>query len=238
MSAHQKRALRRRTGPHVPLILLLLSACAHAASDPITTSPGSGATPAATPTAAPPDPSDIEALYRARTDSARMRFTPADARFVTDMIGHHAQAIVMARMAPTHGASPTVQTLAARIINAQNDEIALMRQWLEERGQPVPELMYMGNDVMVHGVDHAMDMPGMLTPAQMAELDRSRGEHFDRAFLTLMIQHHRGAVEMVEKLFATDGAVQERAVFKLASDVQVDQRTEIARMERMLAGMP
>ena len=167
-----------------------------------------------------------------------MRFTPADARFVTDMIGHHAQAIVMARMAPTHGASPTVQTLAARILNAQNDEIALMRQWLEERGQPVPELMYMGNDVMVHGVDHSMDMPGMLTPAQIAELDRSRGADFDRAFLTFMIQHHRGAVEMVEKLFATDGAAQETAVFKLASDVQVDQRTEIARMERMLAALP
>jgi uncharacterized protein (DUF305 family) len=81
-------------------------------------------------------------------------------------------------------------------------------------------------------------MPGMLTPAQMAELDRARGPQFDRAFLTFMIQHHEGAVEMVEKLFATDGALQERAVFKLASDVQVDQRTEIARMERMLAGMP
>jgi uncharacterized protein (DUF305 family) len=167
-----------------------------------------------------------------------MRFTPADARFVTDMIGHHAQAIVMARMAPTHGASSMLQTLAARILNAQNDEIALMQQWLGERGQPVPELMYMGNDVMMHGVDHAMDMPGMLTPAQLEELDRARGAQFDRAFLTFMIQHHRGAVEMVEKLFATDGAAQERAVFKLASDVQVDQRTEIARMERMLAGLP
>jgi uncharacterized protein (DUF305 family) len=167
-----------------------------------------------------------------------MRFTPADAAFVTDMIGHHAQAIVMSRMAPTHGATPTVQTLAARIINAQNDEIALMQQWLRERGQPVPELMFTGNEVMMHGVEHAMDMPGMLTPAQMAELDRARGAQFDRAFLTFMIQHHQGAVEMVEKLFATDGALQERAVFKLASDVQVDQRTEIARMERMLAGMP
>jgi uncharacterized protein (DUF305 family) len=188
--------------------------------------------------ASPPAPPDLEALYRARTDSARMRFTPADAEFVTTMIGHHAQAIVMARMAPTHDASPTIQTLAARIINAQNDEIALMQQWLRERGQPVPELMFMGNEVMMHGVEHAMDMPGMLTPAQMEELDRARGAQFDRAFLTFMIQHHKGAITMVDKLFATDGALQERAVFKLASDVQVDQRTEIARMERMLAGQP
>jgi uncharacterized protein (DUF305 family) len=141
-------------------------------------------------------------------------------------------------MAPTHGASAQIQTLAARILNAQNDEIALMQQWLGERGQPVPELMYMGNEVMVHGVDHAMDMPGMLTTAQLAELDRARGAEFDRAFLTFMIQHHKGAVEMVERLFATDGALQEPAVFKIASDVQVDQRTEIARMERMLAEAP
>jgi uncharacterized protein (DUF305 family) len=211
-------------------LLVLLSGCAHAASGPASTP--------SQPTAATPQATDLEALYRARADSARMRFTPADARFVTDMIGHHAQAIVMARMAPTHGASPQVQTLAARIINAQNDEIALMQQWLEERGQPVPELMFMGSQVMVHGVDHAMDMPGMLTSAQMEALDRSRGAAFDRAFLTFMIQHHEGAVEMVEKLFATDGAAQEPSVFKIASDVQVDQRTEIARMERMLAELP
>ena len=92
------------------------------------------------------------------------------------MIGHHAQAIVMARMAPTHGASATVRTLAERIINAQQDEIATMQRWLRDRGQPVPQVpapgmamdMHAGHDMASH--DMAM-MPGMLTPAQLAQLD-------------------------------------------------------------------
>ncbi len=81
---------------------------------------------------------ELEALYRARMDSARMRFTDADVHFMTGMIGHHAQALVMAGLAPTHGASPAVQTLCARIINAQKDEIATMQHWLRDRGQPAP----------------------------------------------------------------------------------------------------
>lgn len=85
--------------------------------------------------------------------------------------------------------------------------------------------------------DHGAAMPGMLTPAQLAELAVARGADFDRLFLTYMIQHHRGAIIMVEQLFATDGALQGDEMFKLASDIQVDQRTEIARMQRMLDGM-
>jgi uncharacterized protein (DUF305 family) len=176
---------------------------------------------------------DFEAIYRARTDSLRMRFTEADVRFVTGMIAHHAQAIVMARLAPTNGAGPTVRTLAARIINAQNDEIALMQQWLRDRRQPVPE---------VHAdpahADHSMHMPGMLTPEQLQQLARAKGTEFDRLFLTFMIQHHRGAVTMVDELFKVGGAAQGEAVFKIANDVQVDQTTEINRMEQMLARMP
>jgi uncharacterized protein (DUF305 family) len=182
---------------------------------------------------------EIEALYRARMDSARMRFTEADVRFMTGMIGHHAQALVMADLAPTHGASPSVQTLAARIINAQKDEIALLQEWLRDRGRAVPEVHIMGTTVMVHGGgDHDMHMPGMLTPEQMLELDQATGPAFDRLFLSLMIQHHRGAVTMVHDLFGTDGAAQDETVFKLASDIQVDQTTEIARMELMLSTLP
>lgn len=184
------------------------------------------------------DPSaELEAIYRARTDSARMRFTEADVRFMTDMIGHHAQALVMAALVPTHGASPEIRTLAARIINAQEDEIATMQQWLRDRGQPVPDVHVMGTTLMVHGSDHARHMPGMLSAEQMQELDRARGREFDRLFLTFMIQHHRGAVTMVHDLFATDGAGQDEEVFKFASDVQVDQATEIARMELMLQSL-
>ena len=82
-----------------------------------------------------------------------------------------------------------------------------------------------------------MLMPGMLTEEQMKQLDEARGSEFDRLFLTLMIQHHRGAVSMVETLLGTYGAGQDEIVFKFASDVNIDQTTEIARMEKMLAAL-
>ena len=183
---------------------------------------------------------ELEALYRARTDSLRMRFTEADVHFMTGMIGHHAQALIMAAMAPKNGASPAIRTLAARITNAQKDEIALMQQWLRNRGQPVPEVHIEGIQLTVHGADHANheEMPGMLTPDQLHELHAARGAEFDRLFLTYMIEHHRGAVIMVHDLFGTDGAGMDEEAFRLASDIQVDQRTEIARMELMLSALP
>jgi uncharacterized protein (DUF305 family) len=178
---------------------------------------------------------DLEALYQARTDSARLRFTEADVRFMAGMIAHHAQALVMAALAPTNRASPSLQTLAARIINAQNDEIATMQRWLSDRGRPAPEVHIDGTRLMLHGPgEHGMLMPGMLTPEQLGELEAARGEEFDRLFLTFMIQHHHGAVTMVHDLFAADGAAEDEEAFKLASDIQVDQLTEIARMQRML----
>jgi uncharacterized protein (DUF305 family) len=163
-----------------------------------------------------------------RADTVIRQWTPADAHFMSAMIGHHAQAVEMSRLVPTHGASPAVRRLADRIINAQQDEIATMQRWLRDRGQPVPPAT--GH---AHGHEgHAM--PGMLTHAQMQQLDRARGAAFDELFLKLMIQHHRGAVAMVSQLFGTHGAGQDETVFKFASDVNVDQVTEIARMEGML----
>jgi uncharacterized protein (DUF305 family) len=188
-------------------------------------------------TAPQPARADVAALTRARTDSARHPYTEADVYFMSGMIGHHAQAIVMARWAPTHGARPSVRTLAERIINAQQDEIATMQQWLRDRGQPVPDARATGMKMTMNGMEHEMLMPGMLTPTQMQQLDAARDAEFDRLFLTFMIQHHRGAVSMVKDLFASTGAAQEETVFKFASDVNVDQSTEIARMERMLAAL-
>ena len=176
------------------------------------------------------DPAELEALYLARTDSARMRFSAADVEFVSGMIAHHAQAIEMAALAPDRAASTAVTTLSARIINAQRDEIAWMQLWLRDRDQAVPSAPSMSG--------HAGHLPGMLTPAQLAELANVWGFDFDRLFMTSMIQHHRGAIAMVQDLIATDGAIQDPATFKLASDIHVDQTTEIARMEQMLAGMP
>lgn len=188
-----------------------------------------------------PQAAELEALYWARLDSARTYFTEADTHFMTGMIAHHAQALVMSRLAPLSGASPQVQTLAARIINAQQDEIALMQQWLRDRGQPVPEIHIEGIVLMVHGAGgHAMHshMPGMLTQEQLEELAAARGLDFDRLFLTYMIQHHAGAVHMVDELFAADGAALDEDAFKLASGIHVDQVTEIARMESMLDLLP
>ena len=156
---------------------------------------------------------------------------------MSGMIGHHSQAIVMAGWAPSHGASPSVHTLSDRIINAQRDEIATMQQWLRDRQQPVPETSAKGMKMVMDGVEHEMLMPGMLTEAQMKQLDAARGKEFDRLFLTFMIQHHKGAVQMVKELFDSYGAAQDDLVFKFASDVNVDQTTEIARMEKMLVAL-
>ncbi|MEQ1856699.1 MAG: DUF305 domain-containing protein [Longimicrobiales bacterium] len=179
-----------------------------------------------------PPATELEALYFARLDSARARYIEADVRFVTGMISHHAQAIEMADLVPSRSANASIRTLAARIINAQRDEIAWMELWLRDRDQPIP---MGGPGVEAHVHEH---LAGMITPEQLAELARSTGSAFDRLFLTLMIQHHRGAVAMVNELLATDGAVQAPATFKLASDIHVDQTTEIARMEQMLAALP
>lgn len=165
-----------------------------------------------------------------------MQVSDADVRFMTGMIHHHAQALVMSALAPSHDASPSVQTLTARITNAQTDEIALMQRWLRDRGRPSPEVEASGH--MPDAGEHSMHMPGMLTADQLDRLDRARGTEFDRLFLTFMIQHHEGAVAMVHDLFATDGAAQDEFVFKLASDIQVDQNTEVARMQRMLDALP
>jgi uncharacterized protein (DUF305 family) len=171
----------------------------------------------------------------APADSVQRPWTPADVHFMSHMIGHHAQAVDMARLAPTHGANPAVRRLAERIINAQQDEIATMQQWLRDRKQPVPEARASATMTMTtNGVEHQMQMPGMLTDAQMKQLDEARGPEFDRLFLTFMIQHHRGAVAMVEELFGTRGAGQDETVFRFATDVNVDQVTEIARMKQML----
>jgi uncharacterized protein (DUF305 family) len=175
-------------------------------------------------------------VAKVRADSVRHPYTEADVDFMSHMIGHHAQALTMAGWAPTHGASPSVRTLAERIINGQQDEIASMQRWLRDRGHS-PSASSGHAIHEMHGM-HEMLMPGMLTETQMMELDQARGGEFDRLFLTYMIQHHKGAVTMVKDLLGTYGAAQDETVFKFANDVSVDQSTEIDRMERMLATLP
>ncbi|MEO8199797.1 MAG: DUF305 domain-containing protein [Gemmatimonadota bacterium] len=183
---------------------------------------------------------------RAQTaaDSVRLRYTPADVHFMTGMIGHHAQAILIAGWAPTHGASPSIVALCERIVSGQHDEIVLMQRWLRDRHEAVPAGDTMsarmgGMDHSMAGMDHSgMDMmPGMLSPGQLAELDSARGPEFDRLFLKDMIQHHNGAIVMVNSLFGSQGAGEEEVIFRFASDVYADQTTEIDRMQKMLAGI-
>ena len=173
---------------------------------------------------------------QAKADSGRPAYTQADVHFMSGMISHHAQAVVMAGWAPSHGAGQSVRALCERIVVGQRDEIAFMQRWLRERHETVPEADPRGH--VMAGMDHPMLMPGMLTPEQMAELDQARGTEFDRLFLKFMIQHHQGAITMVEELFGATGAAQDGYVFKFASDVNADQTTEIDRMNSMLATLP
>ncbi len=197
---------------------------------------GNRAETGVSPEPGPGGKDDIAAIAKAKADSARYPHTEADTRFMSHMIGHHTQAVVISSWAPSHGADAAVQRLAERIINAQEDEIGTMQRWLRARGEPVPEASAAGMKMTMDGHEHTMLMPGMLTEAQMRQLDRARGPEFDRLFLTLMIQHHKGAVSMVRDLFGSQGAAQDETVFKFANEVSVDQSTEIERMEKMLAG--
>ena len=180
--------------------------------------------------AASPQPLPLPSI----ADTARHGYTAADVRFMSGMIYHHAQAILIAGWARSHGAGPSVQTLCDRIVASQADEINLLSRWLATRGEavphPEPEHMMMPG----MAIDSTHMMPGMLTAEQLAQLDAARGPDFDATFLRLMIQHHQGAITMVNQLFAAGGG-EEEPVYKMATGVFADQTTEIERMQRMLA---
>jgi uncharacterized protein (DUF305 family) len=169
---------------------------------------------------------------------AAAAYAPADVDFMQGMIPHHAQAVIMARWAKTHGARADVQVLCERINIAQTDEIRLMRNWLAERHQEVPDSTSTKHMMKMGGMVHAMLMPGMLTDEQMRALDAARGSEFDRLFLTGMIGHHQGAIAMVHELFSHGDAGHDETVFRFASDVEADQAAEIHKMQLMLETVP
>ncbi len=210
------------------LIASLLSACASAPKAPLlaagagVVTPGNAATRAALVTA----------------DSAARAYAPADVEFMQGMIPHHAQAVIMAGWAATHGARADVQRLCLRIAAAQGDEIRMMRNWLRERNQEVPDSASTKHVMRMGGMTHEMLMPGMLSDDQMAALDRARGPVFDRLFLEGMIGHHRGAIAMVNTLLQHGDAGHDETVFRFANDVVSDQSAEITLMLRMLETVP
>jgi uncharacterized protein (DUF305 family) len=163
----------------------------------------------------------------AAADLSGIAHTAADVRFMQDMIGHHAQALEMTALVPSHTARDDLRRLATRIEASQADEIKKMREWLEDRGQPAP-------DAHAHHAPGATLMPGMLTADEMARLTAAGGPEFDRLFLELMIRHHEGALVMAKALFANPGAGQESDIFAFASDVVGDQQIEIGRMRGLV----
>jgi uncharacterized protein (DUF305 family) len=155
-------------------------------------------------------------------------YTKADVEFMQGMIAHHAQAIVMSRMAESHGANPQVLKLSTKIEQSQVPEIRIMQVWLQSNNQFAPDTASW----------HHVMMSGMLTTAQLTELDAAKGVDFDRTYLRLMIQHHAGALQMVQDLFNTPDAGQEVNVNTFANDVATSQTTEIGIMERLYKELP
>ena len=160
----------------------------------------------------------------------------ADVHFMTGMIPHHAQAVLIAGWAKTHTTNRQLQILCERIVVGQRDEIELMRNWLADRGLPVPAADATHHKMKHGDMEHDMLMPGMLSEEQLAALNKARGSAFDKMFLEFMIKHHEGAIAMVNDLFKADGAATDDTVFRFASDVFADQTTEIHFMQKMLGG--
>jgi uncharacterized protein (DUF305 family) len=164
----------------------------------------------------------------------------ADVEFMQGMIMHHAQAIEMTALIPSHTENKDLRSLGARINSSQSDEIKFMKRWLATRGEPVSMAIERAMPGMpdMNMPDHTMApmalMPGMLTPEQMEALRKANGAQFDSLFLTGMIQHHNGALTMVQDLFSTAGAGQDAEIFNFATDADNGQRAEIKIMQNML----
>ncbi|MFN4038475.1 MAG: DUF305 domain-containing protein [Erythrobacter sp.] len=160
---------------------------------------------------------------------ASASYTPADVTFMQGMIMHHQQAVDMAVLVKQRTNRAELVTIAGRIESSQADEIAFMRGWLAERGEPL------GMAGMKGHAHHTM--AGMATPEQMKALAAAKGVEFDRQFLTLMIAHHEGALTMVKDLLREPGSAADPVLFQFISDIETEQKGEIDRMDTMLAGL-
>lgn len=161
---------------------------------------------------------------------------PPDVAFMKGMISHHAQAIAMSALVPSRTSRKDMHLLAERIDVSQKDEIAMMQRWLREHG--IDTVAWSGDQAHHDMPGMSMPfMPGMLTPRQMADLAALKDSAFERRFLESMIHHHEGALTMVAQLTSQRNAAQDPQVFSFASDVDADQRAEIARMRHLLEAM-
>ena len=187
--------------------------------------------PAQAPIVQPGPPGEPSRLITPEeaTDLAGLRVTDADVKFMQGMITHHAQALDMTLLVGDRTQRDAIRLLAQRIELSQEDEIAMMQDWLRERGLEAP-------DLDAHHDHDAELMPGMATPEQMEQLAAADGAAFDTLFLELMIEHHEGAVEMVDELLEQPGSAQDSVLYNFTTDINADQTAEIDRMDAMLAG--
>lgn len=188
------------------------------------------APPEPAPVIQPGAPGEPSKTLPPSTTPPAPQLSKADVEFMQGMIMHHAQAVEMAALIPSHTQNKALRSLGKRISLSQTDEMKFMRNWLEARSQPT-SLDMSGMDMT--GKSMPM-MPGMLTPQQMDALRHASGADFDHQFLTGMIQHHGGALTMVKDLFDSPGAGQDADLFDFATDVDNTQRAEIKLMERLL----
>ena len=163
------------------------------------------------------------------TDLAGIQYSAADVQFMQGMITHHAQALEMTALVDARTTREAMRLLSQRIALSQEDEIGMMRDWLQDRNLAVP-------DLTAHHEHDAELMPGMASPEQMQALAAATGREFDSLFLTLMIEHHRGALTMVDDLLDQRGAAQDSVLYEFTADITADQSAEIERMDAMLAG--
>ena len=194
---------------------------------------------------APGAPSRVISATEA-VELSRSSYTGDDVAFMQHMIVHHAQAVEMVGLLETRGTHPTVRRLGQRIALGQDAEIALMRGWLSDRGQPLDMPgMGAGHPGMDHSAHagHAVPasdtpaMAGMLSPAQMQALAATTGPAFDRLFLEGMIRHHQGALDMVDALLAQPGAAEDSMLSDFTTSVVADQSAEILRMQSLLSDL-
>ena len=183
---------------------------------------------------------DNKTLSKAAATASEAPKAPskADVDFMQGMIMHHSQAVEMTELLKTRTKDPAIMELGKKIDVSQSDEMRWMKQWLTDRDLPISADPMAGMDMKgmdMKGMDMSMPMmPGMLTPAQMNALRKASGPEFDHLFLTGMIQHHTGALQMVKDLFANPGAGQDPQLFDFASDVDNTQQAEIDIMRHML----
>ncbi|TAD81347.1 MAG: DUF305 domain-containing protein, partial [Sphingomonadales bacterium] len=166
------------------------------------------------------------------TKLAQASHTASDVAFMQHMIVHHSQAVDMAKLVKERTNTEELLTIAGRIETSQADEITFMQTWLKERGEPLEDPKMAGHGDHMHHM-----MMGMASPEDMTALAAAKGVEFDRQFLTLMIAHHDGAVEMVEKLLDEDGTAADPVLFQFVGDIESEQKTEIGRMDKLLAGL-